>query len=300
MGFADSTQRPMEIFVDDLVKEWSATYSRQTLEALKNSGQIEAVWHVGDIGYADDAFAHDPAKFLYEDAYNGYMNWLQNLTATMPYMVSVGNHESECHSPVCLLDKPRALALSNFSAYNHRWNMPWQESGGVLGMWYSFNYGPAHFVSVNTETDFPGAGEEHTGDSGIKWLPAGGFGADGQYLAWVEADLQVHRWGWAVFGLPSEGGTCAPSVFSPSFSRSPSALRLSPSSRSHLSLYLPVSLCLALSLCLSLPRFLSLSLSLSYLSVSLATAPLALARPPLAPRRSRSGSRSLALPFPGA
>ena len=53
--------------------------------------------------YIDDAFAHDPMHFVYEEAYNGYLNWLQNLTATMPYMVSPGNHESECHIAQCLI-----------------------------------------------------------------------------------------------------------------------------------------------------------------------------------------------------
>jgi len=191
MGYADSDLRPMAVATGGLVKHWSATYSRQTMEQLKDTGAIEAVWHLGDIGYADDAFGHDPIKFLYEDAYNGYMNWLQNLTTVMPYMVAVGNHESECHSPVCLAEEKKAKALSNFSAYNTRWVMPSEESGGNTNMWFSFNYGPVHFVSSNTETDFAGAGEENTGDSHIPWLPAGHFGADGEYLAWLEADLKV-------------------------------------------------------------------------------------------------------------
>jgi hypothetical protein len=50
MGFEDSTLRPMEIDVGGLAKNWSATYSRRTLEVLKNSGAIEAVFHLGDIG----------------------------------------------------------------------------------------------------------------------------------------------------------------------------------------------------------------------------------------------------------
>jgi hypothetical protein len=40
--------------------------------------------------YADDSFTHTPAKFSYEDAYNGYMNWFQNVSANVPYMVSPG------------------------------------------------------------------------------------------------------------------------------------------------------------------------------------------------------------------
>ena len=51
-------------------------------------------------------------------------------------MVSVGNHESECHSPACILDvNDLGLHLNNFSAFNSRWAMPWQESQGVLNMW---------------------------------------------------------------------------------------------------------------------------------------------------------------------
>ena len=193
MGYEDSTQRPMAIAVDGLVDTWSATYTRRTLEGLKNAGDIDMVWHVGDIGYMDDAYAHDPLSFHYEDVYNGYMNWLQNLTSIMPYHVSPGNHESECHSPACVLHlDDYGLKLNNFTAFNHRWHMPSAESGAHPGsnMWYSWNYGPVHWVSVDTETDWPGAEERTTGDSHMKDLPAGGFGADGEYLAWVEADLK--------------------------------------------------------------------------------------------------------------
>ena len=35
--------------------------------------------------------------------------------------------------------------------------MPSRESFGSKNMWYSFNYGPVHFVNINTETDFPSA-----------------------------------------------------------------------------------------------------------------------------------------------
>lgn len=94
----------------------------------------------------------------YEKVYNGFVNWFENVTSVMPYMVGVGNHESECHSPACILGGV-AKELSNFSAYNARWKMPSASSGGVENMWYSFDFGPVHFVTLNSETDFPGAGE---------------------------------------------------------------------------------------------------------------------------------------------
>lgn len=46
-------------------------------------------------------------------------------------------------------------------------------------MWYSFNYGPVHFVNIDTETDFPGAPEESSTN-----------GHFGDQLKWLEEDLQ--------------------------------------------------------------------------------------------------------------
>lgn len=93
---------------------------------------------------------------------------------------------------MCLLDlKNIGLHLNNFSAYKNRWNMNNEASGGVEGMWYSVTRGGVHFVSINTETDWVGAEEEDTGDGHFKTLPAGHFGAPGQYMAWLEQDLKA-------------------------------------------------------------------------------------------------------------
>ena len=37
--------------------------------------------------------------------------------------------------------------------------MPGRESGGVGNFWYSFDYGLAHFVAFNGETDYPNSPE---------------------------------------------------------------------------------------------------------------------------------------------
>ena len=42
-------------------------------------------------------------SFVFEGAYNGYMNWMQSLFSRIPYHVVVGNHEVECHDPACVL-----------------------------------------------------------------------------------------------------------------------------------------------------------------------------------------------------
>lgn len=190
MGYLNSTVRPMKInSISGLKKVWSASYTRNTLLRWTQEEKINSVWHLGDIGYPDDSFTHHLLEFTYEKAYNGFMNWIQPIASMIPYMVSVGNHESECHSPACVVDYLGiGKHLSNFSAYNTRWKMP---SNGKANMWYSWNQGSVHFVSLNTETDWPGAGEETHGDSKI--FPAGSFGRSGEFLEWLNKDLQEAR-----------------------------------------------------------------------------------------------------------
>lgn len=113
---------------------------------------------------------------------------LSDLPLPSPYPPSAD--ESECHSPACILDLGGlGLHLNNFSAYTARWAMNNEASGGVEGMWYSVRRSGVHFVSINTETDWEGAGEQHTGDGHFPFLPAGGFGAPNQYMDWLAADL---------------------------------------------------------------------------------------------------------------
>eukprot|EP01062_Namystynia_karyoxenos_P062540 TRINITY_DN5543_c0_g2_i1.p1 TRINITY_DN5543_c0_g2~~TRINITY_DN5543_c0_g2_i1.p1 ORF type:complete len:447 (+),score=165.48 TRINITY_DN5543_c0_g2_i1:86-1426(+) len=190
MGWLGSEERPMEIVRDGLHRNWSAQPSRRSIEAMKDKGELDFIWHVGDIAYADDAFSHKGCvlRSCYERVYNGFMNWMQNVSSVMAYMVTPGNHESECHDPLCIIDPWVKKALGNFSAYNARYHMPSAGTGGRASMWYSFDYGPVHFVGTNTETDFHGAGEEEKGDGGFS--KCGHFGEDGEYMRWLEQDLK--------------------------------------------------------------------------------------------------------------
>jgi hypothetical protein len=173
----------------------SGAYSADTrnrMEMVKASTDLTL--HAGDVAYADDSFILPSCwlGFCYEDTYDNYMDWLENVSDNKPYMTAPGNHESECHSPSCLFDWSVKHSLSNFSAYNARFAMPSAESGGVGNMWYSFDYASVHFVFVNTETDFGDAPEGEHGDS--PWIiaaPSGHFAPDGAYLKWLEADLKA-------------------------------------------------------------------------------------------------------------
>ncbi len=83
---------------------------------------------------ADNAFLVDPFKFGYENRqvacydckhnntrscvycrWNEYMQSIEFVAATKPYMVCPGNHEAECHSPVCQLDNTLKHKLHNFT-----------------------------------------------------------------------------------------------------------------------------------------------------------------------------------------
>ncbi len=90
-GYLGSKERGPSIPVGGLSANWSAVPVRQTMEALKNNGSIQMVLHVGDIIYADDSFGEHPLEFQYENVTNGWFNWIQNVSGTMPYHVSVGN-----------------------------------------------------------------------------------------------------------------------------------------------------------------------------------------------------------------
>lgn len=149
-----------------------------------NKDSVNLLWHGGDVGYADDSFLHKGCytEFCYESTFDTYLTKVEPWASQLAYMTVPGNHEADCHDPACLADKERREKLSNFTAYNGRFRMPSEESGGVLNMHYSFNYGNVHFISLDTETGYPGAAEEER-----YVLPCGGFG---DQLAWLEADLQ--------------------------------------------------------------------------------------------------------------
>jgi hypothetical protein len=155
------------------------------LDSIKS--QVDLYWHGGDISYADDSFLHPGCafKFCYEETWDKYMGLIQPFASYKPYMVAPGNHEADCHDPACLTDLDRRTKLSNFTAYNTRFRMPSQESGSTsLNMHYSWDYGLVHFISIDTETGFPGAEEE------TKYVePCGGFSQN--QLKWLEQDLKA-------------------------------------------------------------------------------------------------------------
>ncbi|TDH69901.1 hypothetical protein CCR75_006261 [Bremia lactucae] len=193
-------KRPMIVAVyGDMGTEANSIATNKYVNAL--TGKVEFIYHIGDISYADNDFltAKTAFGFFYEELFNKFMNSLTNVMRHLAYMVVVGNHEAECHSPTCLLSDSKQRQLGNYSAYNARFRMPSPESNGALNMWYSFDYGSVHFTTISSETDFP----NHPSNAYLSKQTYGNFG---NQLAWLEADLKAANGNralvpWIVVGM---------------------------------------------------------------------------------------------------
>ncbi|XP_026730139.1 acid phosphatase type 7 isoform X2 [Trichoplusia ni] len=98
----------------------------QSLSYLQDEAQrdkFDVILHVGDFAYDMDT---DEARVGDE-----FMRQIQPLAALVPYMTCPGNHEQ----------------AYNFSNYANRFRMPGRDSS----LYYSFDLGPIHFVSISTE-----------------------------------------------------------------------------------------------------------------------------------------------------
>lgn len=137
-------------------------YAQGTANAVSLANlQRAAQSHAYDfIAYAGDQ-AYDMADF------NGtkgdeYMNFVQDIYATLPTMTAVGNHEH----------------AYNFSHYKHRFSiLPHAESGFPDPTMYSFDYKALHLVAISSEVFFENGSPDQMEAA----------------LHWLEADLQAAR-----------------------------------------------------------------------------------------------------------
>jgi len=100
------------------------------LQEEAHTGMYHLILHVGDFAY----------NFYENNGYHGdeFMAQIQPIAAYLPYMVCPGNHESS----------------QNFLQYRNRFTMPnFKDSENIF---YSFDVGPVHFVSVSTEVYYYG------------------------------------------------------------------------------------------------------------------------------------------------
>ncbi|KAG5357161.1 Acid phosphatase type 7 [Yarrowia sp. C11] len=175
---------------------------KNTIDSLLDDfDKYEFLLHPGDIAYSDYWLKEEIQGYLpnttleegiyvYEALLNTYYQQMEGLTAYKQYMVSPGNHEANCNNGGTS-DKKNNITYTadmcfegqtNFTGLRNHFRMPAEESGGVGPMWYSYDYGLVHFVSINTETDF----EDAPSSTGMR---SGEFGYPGQQLDWLRADL---------------------------------------------------------------------------------------------------------------
>ncbi|KAJ5376016.1 hypothetical protein N7509_012902 [Penicillium cosmopolitanum] len=152
----------------------------------------EIVIHPGDFGYSDDWYLKFKNILQGKEAYQAILEQFYDQLAPIAgrklYMASPGNHEADCSEIPYLLELcPEGQ--KNFTDFMHRFENtmpPRRESYPTPPFWYSFDYGTAHVVMINTETDFPDAPD---GTDGSAKLDSGPFGKSGQQLEFLKADL---------------------------------------------------------------------------------------------------------------
>ncbi|KAL4784205.1 Metallo-dependent phosphatase-like protein [Aspergillus varians] len=172
------------------------------------ANDYELVIHPGDFAYADDWILSlenlGDGENAYQAILENFYTQLAPIAGRKPYMASPGNHEAACQEiPFTTASCP--IGQRNFTDFMHRFGktMPTtfpsvssKKSANALAdkaralalppFWYSFEYGMAHIVMINTETDFDGAPDGQDGSAG---LDGGPFGATHQQLQFLEADL---------------------------------------------------------------------------------------------------------------
>ncbi|KAK3657711.1 hypothetical protein LTR22_009263 [Elasticomyces elasticus] len=187
------------------------------------------------------------ASPIYETNWDIWQQWMNGVTTKIPYMVVPGNHEASCsegdgdgdgtknvmtpylngnitngtseESELTYYSCP--ASQRNFTTYQHRFRMPGQETGGVSNFWYSFDYGNAHFITLNAETDIPNPmefnfQEEVTGD---EILPAQNETTvtDSGPFGWIRGNASENKsfeqYNWLIEDLASVNRTETPWVF---------------------------------------------------------------------------------------
>ena len=168
----------------------------------------EIILHPGDFAYADDWFLKLPNLLDGTEAYQSileqFYDQLAPIASRKPYMASPGNHEADCAEIPYILELcPEGQ--KNFTDFMHRFDRtmptPFASSSSnataqslaskakslaLPPFWYSFEYGMAHIVMINTETDFPDAPD---GKDGSSKLDGGPFGSPNQQIEFLKADL---------------------------------------------------------------------------------------------------------------
>lgn len=193
----------------DLIPTIEPSLNHSTIGRLATTiNDYEFIIHPGDFAYADKWYENPKNREDGEAAYTSileqFYQQLAPIASRKPYMASPGNHEAGCDI-TRHIEGDCPTGQSNFTDFMNRfgpvaptafasssYNATAKSKAATAQrlarppFWYSFEYGMAHVVMFNTETDFFKAPE---GIGGWTGDDSGPFGFPNQQLDFLEADL---------------------------------------------------------------------------------------------------------------
>eukprot|EP01084_Bolivina_argentea_P038028 70317_1 len=176
---------------------WNVIRSIQN-ELDKEDNNIRLLLHVGDLSYGVG----------YGYIWEQWSNMVANIASTIPYMVSVGNHEYDHTSPVNNKNS-NGLDLSGVAGtgYHPNWGNEGDDSYGECGaptyyrynaplgntsnsiFWYSFDVHMVHFIMLSSEHNYT------VNSDGYQWLlndlKQANIDKNNNKISWII--LNIHR-----------------------------------------------------------------------------------------------------------
>jgi len=156
----------------------NTNWSKSSLNAATTVQQVQQFnplfhLHNGDLSYANNNTASQPQVWA------DFMNNIQTAASHIPWMTALGNHESEwANGPL------------GYASYQARFDLPGNGSraAGWQGNWYSFQVGPALFVSLDAnDVHYANDGSANP-DNSAQALYIAGY-SHGAQTAWLERTL---------------------------------------------------------------------------------------------------------------
>jgi hypothetical protein len=146
-----------------------AVYTVRSVGAEIDAGTVDAVYHGGDISYATG----------YLSVWDFFLDMLSPVAASVPYLTTVGNHESDWYNSASLFSNGDSGGECGVLTTTL---LPMPAPATTNQPWWSYDVGLIHFVGMSTEHDFSVGSAQNL---------------------WLESDLQaVDRavTPWIVFG----------------------------------------------------------------------------------------------------
>ncbi|KAI3753936.1 hypothetical protein L2E82_26001 [Cichorium intybus] len=119
----------------------------------------------GDLSYAD----------YIQSRWDTFGELVEPLASARPWMVTQGNHEKE-NIP---------FFKDGFESYNARWKMPYEESGSMSNLYYSFEVAGVHVLMLGSYTDYDENSDQYN------WLKTDLSTVDRKKTPWLLALFHV-------------------------------------------------------------------------------------------------------------